>query len=56
MPPESQEPEVETQNEETEIYDNRSYNLWISFNNCTITNLHIEQYGKPVNPPPKGGG
>jgi hypothetical protein len=46
--------EPETQ-EGTEIYDDRVYNLTINFSNCTITNLHIEQYGKPVNPPPPPG-
>lgn len=50
-----EEPEV-PENEEEEIYDNRVYNMHISFVDCTITNLHIEQYGKPYSPPPPGGG
>lgn len=51
----AEEPEV-PENDEDEIYDNRVYNLHISFVDCTITNLHIEQYGKPYSPPPPPGG
>lgn len=48
--PEPEEQQQTTQ-EENEIYDNRSYVIKITFNGA-ITNLHIEQYGKPISPPP----
>jgi hypothetical protein len=43
--------------DESEVYEGNVYNLWISFNNCTISNLEVRQYGKPpVKDPPPGGG
>jgi hypothetical protein len=52
------EPETpQTKEEETDIYDNRVYNMHISFVECKIEHLHIEQYGRPITvpPPPPGG-
>lgn len=46
-----EEPETPNEEQGTDIYDQRSYVINITFN-CPITNLHIEQYGKPVSPPP----
>ena len=54
MAEEQENPEFE--NEETEVYEGNVYNLWMSFNNCTINTLEVRQYGKPRNPPPPPGG
>lgn len=54
--PEETAPQTNETAEDTEVYDNRSYVIHITFTG-PVTNLHIEQYGKPISvpPPPPGG-
>jgi len=48
--------EVNTKEEPSgDVYEGNVYNWWITFNNCTITNLTLKQQGKPpVKDPPPG--
>jgi len=56
MPPEEIEDQVTDQDtEETEIYDERVYNMTINIYG-TFNSLIIKQYGKPHQPPPPPGG
>jgi len=45
----------EGENQDTETYDKRVYNMWITISNCQ--NVEIRQYGKPppTTPPPGSG-
>jgi len=53
----SQTPETpqDTDNQDTDTYDNRVYNMWITISNCQ--SVEIRQYGKPppTTPPPGSG-